>query len=184
MIRRLLVPLAATALLAGCVTSAPYGYRGNGQGDYYYGAPTTEYRYHDAYPGYGYPYYGPYRSGFSIWSGYGYYGRPYYGNPYYGGYYGNPNYGGYPYGYPRTTHRPRPDNNGGNKPDGGPWRNIDEIARRRRVGDGGGGTSPTPVMPQPQFTPPPPMPRMRDDDGGSAMGQVIRRGRKSSQQDE
>jgi hypothetical protein len=188
MFRKLLVPLAATALLAGCVTSAPYGYRGNGQGDYYYGSPSVEYRYHDMYPGYGSPYYGPYRPGLSVWGsfgygGYGYYGRPYYGNPYYGGYYGYPYYGG----YPRTTHRPRPDNNnGGSRPDGGPWRNIDEIARRRRVVDGtGGGATPTPVMPQPQFTPAPrPTPRMGDDGGGSAMGQMIRRGRKASQQDE
>jgi hypothetical protein len=184
MIRRLLVPLAATALLAGCVTTAPYGYRGNGQGDYYYGAPSTEYRYHDMYPGYGYPYYGPYRPGLSVWGsygygGYGYYGRPYYGNPYYGNPY---------YRYPRTTHRPpRPDNNdGGHRPDGGAWRNLDEIARRRRNADGGGVSVPRPSMPQPQVAPSPrPMPRMGGrDDGGSAMGQLIRRGRKSSQQDE
>ncbi|WP_238382896.1 hypothetical protein [Cognatilysobacter segetis] len=183
MFRRLLVPLAATALLAGCVTTAPYGYRGNGQGDYYYGAPSTEYRYHGAYPGYGYPYYGPYRPGLSVWGsygygGYGYYGRPYYGNPY-GGYYGNPYYG-----YPRNTHRPpRPDHrDGDHRPDGGAWRNLDEITRRRRGMDGGGGSSsiPTPSMPQPQVAP-----RIRNGNGdGSAMGQLIRRGRRTSQQDE
>lgn len=180
MIRRLLVPLAATALLAGCVTSAPYGYRGDGQGDYYYGAPTVEYRYHDMYPGYGDPYYGPYRPGLSVWGGYGYYGRPYYG-PYYGNpYYRYPYYGNPYYGYPRTTPRPRPSTT--NPPDGGPWRNLDEVVRRRRQADGGGGTTiPTPSVPQPQFTP---MPRVGDDGSGSAMGQVIRRGRRSTQQDE
>lgn len=180
MFRRLLVPFAAAALLAGCVTTAPYGYRGNGQGDYYYGSPSVEYRY-QGYPGYGYgdPYYGPYRSGFSIWGSYGgYYGRPYYGNPYYGGYYG------YPYGYPRTTHRPRPNNNDGHdRNDGGPWRNIDEVARRRRNADGDGGSRPVPVMPQPQprFTP---APRPRVDSGsGSAMGQMIRRARKGEREE-
>jgi len=180
MIRRLLVPLAGAALLAGCVTTAPYGYRGKGHGDYFYGPPSVDYRYHEAYPGYGYPYYGPYRPGLSVWGGYGYYGRPYYGP-----YYGSPYYG-YPYyGYPRTTHRPRPDGHRDNRADGGPWRNLDDVVRRRREVDGGGGNLPVPVMPQPQFTPAPrPMPRMGDDDG-SAMGQIIRRGgRKPNQQDE
>ena len=180
MFRKLLVPLAATALLAGCVTTAPYGYRGNGAGDYYYGAPSVEYRYHEAYPGYGYPYYGPYRPGLSVWGsfgsgGYGYDGRPYYGYPYYGGYYGYPYYRG----YPRTTPRPRPD--GGNRPDGGPWRNLDEVVRRRQAG--GGNVPPPPVPPTQSMPAPRPMPRMSDD-GGSAMGQMIRRGRKSSQQDQ
>ena len=49
MIRKLLIPLAATALLAGCVTTAPYGYRGGGQGDYYYGSPSVDYRYRLSY---------------------------------------------------------------------------------------------------------------------------------------
>lgn len=204
MFRRLLLPLAATALLAGCVTSAPYGYRGGGQGDYYYGSPSVEYRY-EGYPGYGDPYYGPYRSGFSIWgSTGGYYGRPYYGPGYgypgygypgYGNpYYGNPYYGSY-YGYPHPTRRPRPDQDNdndhddqpSNQPSGGPWRNLDEITRRRRMVDStGGGNAPQPLIPQPQpmpqFTPPRPMPRM--DDGGSPVGQVIRRGRRANQQDE
>ena len=183
MFRRFLVPLAATALLAGCVTTAPYGYRGDGQGDYYYGAPTTEYRYHSMYPGYGYPYYGPYRPGLSVWGSFGYggyYGRPYYGNPYYGGYYGYPYYGNPYYGYPRG-YRPRRDTQGTNQPNGGAWRNLDEITRRRRAVDGGGGvTVPTPSVPQPQLRP---MPRMGDGEG-SATGQIIRRGRRSSQQDE
>ncbi|WP_235893643.1 hypothetical protein [Cognatilysobacter lacus] len=194
MFRRLLVPLAATALLAGCVTTSPYGYR-DGQGDYYYGAPSVEYRYGN---GYGDPYYGPYRPGFSIWGGSGYYGRPYYGPgygypgygyPYYGNpYYGNPYYGGY-YGYPHQR-RPRPDNDGdrddrGHQPDGGPWRNLDEINRRRHADGNPGDTVPRPAMPQPppQFTPPRPVPR--SDDGDSPARQVIRRaGRRSNEQDQ
>ncbi|GAB6195879.1 hypothetical protein [Lysobacter xanthus] len=202
MIRRLLLPLAASALLAGCVTTAPYGYRGDGQGDYYYGAPSVEYRYHGTYPGYGYPYSGPYRPGLSVWGSYGYpgYGYPGYG-PYYGGSrYGYPYYGspyGYPYGYPRPVYRPRPSNPGpgpgtnlpppgdtttGRRPDGGPWRNVDEIARRRRAIEGGGNSGPSPSAPivaRPDFggmAAPRPMPR-GDGEGG-------RRARSSSEQDE
>ena len=76
MFRKLLLPIAATALLAGCVTTAPYGYRGGGQGDYYYGSPSVEYRYH------GYGYGDPYGYG-----GYGGYGGLYgwYGDYYYPG---------------------------------------------------------------------------------------------------
>ncbi|GAB2511435.1 hypothetical protein [Lysobacter humi (ex Lee et al. 2017)] len=140
MIRKLLLPLAAGVLLAGCVTSAPYGYRDGDRGDYYYGRPSVEYRH---YGPYGYdPYYGPYRPGLSIYgrigSPYGYYGNPYYG----GGYYGHPYYGGGYYGHPYygrpryVQPRPGPDGSGGtdNRPDigeGGGWRNIDEIRRRR-----------------------------------------------------
>ena len=46
----ILIALAAAALLAGCATG--YQYRG-GSGDYYYGAPSVEYRIHGSY---GYPY--------------------------------------------------------------------------------------------------------------------------------
>ncbi|WP_162823849.1 hypothetical protein [Lysobacter sp. TY2-98] len=189
MIRRLLIPLAATAVLAGCVTTPPYGYRADGQGDYYYGSPSVEYRYHDAWPyyGFGYPYYyGPYRPGFSVWGGYygGYYGGgyPYYGYPYYGG--------GYHYTYPNYHPRPRPDNNnggnhdrdgGGHRPDGGPWRNPDEIVRRRRQVDNGGGmvqVAPRPAMPE--VTRPDPGPRMGGERSGSPAGDVIRRARRES----
>ena len=41
MLRKLLLPMLATAALAGCATD--YQYRG-GQGDYYYGQPQVEYR--------------------------------------------------------------------------------------------------------------------------------------------
>jgi hypothetical protein len=80
MIRKLLLPALAVAMLGGCVTSG-YEYRG-GNGDYYYGQPQVEYR------DYGYPYgrfgYG-YPGGWSGSFGWGYgYGDPY---GYYGGYY-------------------------------------------------------------------------------------------------
>ncbi len=178
MFRKILLPIAATALLAGCVTTAPYGYRGGGQGDYYYGSPSTEYRYHGVYPGYGSPYYGPYRPGFygSLRYGYpgGYYGRPYYGHPYYG------------YPYQRPIYRPRPTGPD-TRPDGGGWRNFDEI-RRRRDADATPrtGPSPTPSIVAPSV---PREPRMRSGDGGgSRMGEMIRRTREgvrpSSAQDE
>lgn len=186
MFRKLVLPLAAAALLAGCVTSAPYGYRDGRDGDYYYGRPSTEYRYH-GYPGYGYdPYYGPYRPGFygsfrfgHPW-GYGYYGRPYYGHPYYG----HPGYG-----YPRPIYRPRPTGPD-TRPDGGGWRNLDELRRRRDAGTttpGGTGPSPTPSISSPP--PAPREPRIRSgDEGGSRMGEMIRRTREgnrpSSAQDE
>ena len=141
MIRKLLLPAVAIALLGGCVTG--YDYRG-GRGDYYYGQPNTEYRYHGyGQYGYGYPY-------SSRYYGRGYYGYPYYGYPYsgypYSGY--NPYYPGYGGGYyprppvvvrpPRPGHPghgdgddddrpPRPDDN-----DGSPWRNLDELRRRKQ----------------------------------------------------
>ena len=185
MFRKLLLPLAATALLAGCVTSAPYGYRDGAQGDYYYGAPSVEYRYRGAY---GDPYYGPYRPGFSLYGSYGYpYGRSYYGNPYYG----NPYYRypyGYPYGYPRPVYRPRPDGNHSNRPDGGPWRNLEDVVRRRRGMEGTPQGSPTPSMPQiarpePGSFGPAARPRAGGDEG-SAVGGMIRRARRANAQEE
>lgn len=81
MIRKLIFPALATVVLAGCATS--YQYRG-GSGDYYYGQPTTQYRYYGS-PGYGY-------SSFGVYGAYGVgnYGYPYYYG--YPGYYGNPYY--------------------------------------------------------------------------------------------
>lgn len=194
MFRKLLVPLAATALLAGCVTTAPYGYRGEG-GDYYYGAPSVEYRYHGVY---GDPYsYGPYRPGLSVWGGYGY---PYYGGrysgypyPYYGyPYYGNPYYGR-PY-HPRPTPGPEPGDAAPPRPKGGPWRNLDDLVRRRRAMDGDGApvAGAMPVAPpraevmrppvEPRFSPTP-MPRM-DRDEGSGAGAMIRRARAAGTQED
>lgn len=92
MIRKLLFPALAIALLGGCVSSGYYQYRG-GPGDYYYGQPQVEYRdYGVPYGGIGYGYPGGVSGSISFGSGYpyGYYG--------YGGGYG---YGGYydPWGY-------------------------------------------------------------------------------------
>lgn len=129
MIRKLLLPAATIALLAGCVTS-PYGYRQD-RGDYYYGQPGTQYRY------YGSPYGAPYGSYYDRNYRYGYPGySPYpYGYGGYGGYYGG-GYYGYPYG-PRppviVVPRPRPDHDHDHTPDPDatdrrdrrpPWRNL------------------------------------------------------------
>lgn len=89
MIRKLMLPVLAIALLGGCATSA-YQYRG-GQGDYYYGQPSTQYRYYSS----PYGYYG---------SPYGYYGSPYGYSGYGYGYYGNGGRYGYPY-LPRGHYR-------------------------------------------------------------------------------
>jgi hypothetical protein len=105
MIRKLLLPALAAAVLGGCVTG--YDYRG-GSGDYYYGQPTVDYDYYGGYYGYGYPgWHG------SLGFGYGYGGYPYYG---YGGY----PYYGYPYYPPVIIVRPdppRPDHGGPHRPD-------------------------------------------------------------------
>ena len=174
MIRKLLLPTVAMALLAGCVTS-DYTYRG-GRGDYYYGQPRTEYRYH-GYGQYGYGY--PYDSRFY---GRGYYG---YGHPY-GGYYPAPYYPGYGGYYPRPPIVVRPPHPGhGHTPprppherndrDGSPWRNLDEV-RRRQQGPGPGAVAPQRVEGSAMRSPPPPVqrhvePRRSSD---SAMGERIR----------
>lgn len=84
MIRKLLLPTLAAALLGACATG--YDYRGGGEGDYYYGQPSVDY-YGGYYGGYGYP-------GWSGMMGFGYgyggYGYGGYGYPYYG--YGYPYY--------------------------------------------------------------------------------------------
>lgn len=103
MIRKLLLPALAAAMLAGC---ASYQYRGGAGGDYYYGQPTTEYRYYGSpygyYGGYGYPY------GGSI--GYGYYRS-------YPGWYGYPRHSG---GHSNGHHGPRPGGDGDGDQDSNP----------------------------------------------------------------
>lgn len=90
MIRNLLLPALAAALLGGCVTG--YDYRG-GNGDYYYGQPSIDYQDDGYYSPYGYGGYGGY--GYpGGWSGMIGYGMGY------GGGYGGYGYGGFPYGYP------------------------------------------------------------------------------------
>ena len=125
MIRKLLFPLVAVALLGGCVTGG-YGYRHHGGGNYY-GGPSVDYGYYSPYGSYyggAYGYYGqPY--------GYGYgYGYPYGYTPYY---YGNQYY--YYYGqprvyYPRPVQRPEvdptPDDNVSQ------WRDLERLRARVR----------------------------------------------------
>ncbi|MHB8913173.1 MAG: hypothetical protein ACYC42_11115 [Lysobacter sp.] len=173
MIRKLVLPALAAALLSGCVTD--YAYRGGDRGDYYYGQPRTEYRYDGGYGGYA-PYgYGSY--------GYGPYGYPYrhYGTPYgYGGYYNRPYYPPYyrPY-YPRppVTH-PHPDGNPppqqrrDDRPP--PWRNYDQL-RRRQSADGG------PANVQPREVVPARPAAVEPRERGSRMQQTIRRANRSAE---
>jgi len=141
MIRKILMPAVAMALLGGCVTPYPaYQYSG-GSGDYYYGQPYIEYRDYGGYYGglgYGHPY-GWYGSiGFGGYYGYPYYGYPYhyYGYPYYHGWYGGWPYYNYRY-YPNhpPVHRPGGGHDGDD--DGAredrpepPWRSIDDLRPR------------------------------------------------------
>lgn len=132
MLRKLLLPILATAALAGCATD--YNYRG-GNGDYYYGQPRVEYRYQDLGG-----YYGSFGLGYGYGSNYYYdrFGRLVWGYP--GGYYGSPYYGG------NNWHRPRPhrghgdrddhDDHDGNGSNGDhndrppPWRNLGGLQQR------------------------------------------------------
>ena len=194
MIRKLIFPLVAVALLGGCVTSG-YSYR-QGSGDYYYGAPSVEYRYYSPYPyGSPYSYYGGRYSHYSPYR-YGYPYSPYrYGYPY--GYYGHPySYPHYGPGHRYTPRRPHADPT----PDrtGSPWRDLDQLRRRSLVEpplEGKPGpqlrarrslieaTAPRPQpsieMParQPRSTPAP----RRDS---SALSGMVRRVRKSDSTDE
>ena len=173
MIRKLLLPAVAIALLGGCMTGG-YSYRQD-RGDYYYGNPGTDYRYYDPY--------GRYSDR--------YYGSGYYGSGYYSRYYGHPGYYRYPYGYhrypngyyrPPVVVRPRPDDGhdgGGQHRDDdrkAPSRNLDRLQRERI------NRTPTPIVqqqrrPQPAAVArPAPTPAARER-GGSRMEQVMRRAR-------
>lgn len=176
MIRKLLLPVVAVALLGGCV-SAGYSYR-QGSGDYYYGAPSVEYRYYGGF-GYGWPY--PYGYGASPYGyGYGYpYGyRQYYGDPY-------RNYYGYPYGnsyhhhhrHPAPTVEPRVDTT----PDGSRshWRDLDRLRRRDHVDPSTQMTPHAIGVSQPRSQPQSdPAPRT------SALGGMLRRTRERAGDDE
>ena len=189
MIRKLLLPAVAIALLGGCVTG--YDYRG-GRGDYYYGQPNTEYRYHGyGQYGYGYPY-------SSRYYGRGYYGYPYYGYPY-SGY--NPSYPGYGGGYyprpPIVVRPPRPghpghgdgDDDNDHRPprhddndDRSPWRNLDDLRRRKQGPEPGISrrvepSQPMAPMPRPAVRPSSPAPRpavQARRSSGSSMGDRLR----------
>lgn len=184
MIRKLLLPLLAAGLLAGCVTG-DYAYRGGDRGDYYYGQPSTEYRYYGgAYGGYGG--YAPYGYGGYSPYGYGGYGVPYgYGSPY--GYYGRPyGHGGYynhnPYYRP---YQPRPPVVVDPRPDGSstppprrddrrpPWRNFDELRRRQSANGGGDGIQQREGVPD--------RPAIQSSERGSRMEQTIRRANRSAE---
>src|SRR5690606_35502573 len=123
--RKLLIVLAASLVLAGCATGYGYSSHDRGYGDYYYGSSSS---YYGAYGDYGDYYYSPYaypdyygygghvRYGYGGYGGY-YGGLGHYGGlGYYGGWYGRhgyPWYGGSLwYGAPiyvhRPPHRPRP----------------------------------------------------------------------------
>lgn len=163
MIRKLLIPIVATGLLAGCVTD--YTLRGGGGGgSYYYGRPSVDYNY------YGYPYggYYPYGDRYRFGYNYGYPG-------YYGGY---PYYYGYPrYYYPHRPHRPstpKPPRPSDPNRDGIPWREVRPV--------GGGAWAPRDpgriqqqqprAMPAPRMAPSRPMPSApRTNSGGQTWKQ-------------
>lgn len=183
MLRKILLPTLAIAALAGCATD--YAYRG-GNGDYYYGQPRVEYRYHDPYG-----YYPPY-GGYGYGGGYYYdrFGRLVYASPY-GGYYGYPYGGGWWY-TPRPQHdhdrdhdHDHPGQDGESSNRRPPWRNLgaapapgrgDALPSIRRP------QAPS-AMPMPQRDPRPLAPREQrmgsPDAGGSRMGRVIRRAKAS-----
>jgi len=168
-LRQLLVPAIAAAALAGCVTD--YAYRGGEGGGYYYGQPSTEYRYYPSYGGYPYPYRSGYGPGYP-----GYYG---YGYPYgYGGYGGYSPYSYYPYYRPVYRRPPvhRPGDGGRSHNDRRPpWRNIDGLRPRPTGPTGGPGAGPVTVPSAPDARP-------RDD--GSRMEQMIRRAQETRRREQ
>lgn len=132
MLRKLLLPMLATAVLAGCATD--YRYRG-GQGDYYYGQPHIEYRRSGAAGFYGDLGYGlgGFGYGFGATFFYDRHGRLVYGSP--GNYYGFPYYGR-GHWYPHRPHRGNGD--GRNQQGDGdksqevppPWRDLGRYQQR------------------------------------------------------
>lgn len=162
MLRKLLLPLLATAALAGCATD--YQYRG-GNGDYYYGQPRVEYRHMGPsgfYGGVGYGTGGGYGGiGYGTGGGYGgisygamyfydrygrlVYGYPrsYYGSPYYdrygrlvygypGGHYGSPYYRGNAGHHRRPAHGHGGGNQGNREDHDGDGDNQQDLTRPRR----------------------------------------------------
>jgi len=162
MVRKLLLPALAVLLLGGCVSTG-YGYRNAPRGDYYYGHPTTDYRYYgDIRYGRGYGYW-PHR-GYSGWY------RPY-GYPGY--------YHGYPGYRPPIVVRPHPDNDRPRQDrDRAPWRDLDRIRQERTptVERRPLSTAPRPAVQRPAVQPRPPVNR-GGNDRGSRVGQAIRKAR-------
>ena len=182
MIRKLLLPLAALVLLAGCVSTG-YSYR-SGNGDYYHGRPSVDYRYYPSYP---YGYYGPYRNRYS--SPWGYYGgyRYGYGYPYGYGYRHRYVYPRYPHHVERPSADPTPD-----RPRS-PWRDLNRLRDQDGTPDRAGDRdlrrnepatvqAPRPVAPRIQAPAPRPAPqRTRSGSGDdSAIGGRLRRTRDRS----
>lgn len=174
-ILRLALLALAAAAVAGCVTTPGYGYR-TGQGDYYYGQPSVEYRYRGGYGpyhgGYGYPYgYG--RSGWSFGISYG---HPYYRYGY-GGRYAYPWYGwpyyGHPYYRPPVVVRPRPDGNS----EVPPWRDLDRLRELERNRRGARIIDNAPMRPDVAGNAPP-RPTVRTE-ARSRIGEDIRRSREA-----
>lgn len=173
MIRKLILPAIAVAMLGGCMTGG-YSYRQD-RGDYYYGQPGVDYRYYGAPGGY-YD---------------GYYGNSYYyrrGYPYYYGGYRH----GYPYGYyrPPVVIRPRPDGDNGHHEDRdhdqkAPWRDYERLKRERIERSPVVQRKPmsvpvrpaTPVRSAPVRRPATPVRARSNDGGGSRMERVMQRAR-------
>lgn len=130
MFRKILLPAIAIGLLGGCVTG---GYQYDSAG-YYYGQPSSTYRYYDGYDNrYRYPgNYPSYYGNFNYRGGYGYpgYGSPGYRYPGYG-------YGGGYYRPPVIVVRPGHGGNQSNRPSTGgrndraPWRDYERLQRER-----------------------------------------------------
>lgn len=187
MFRKLLLPAIAIGLLGGCVSS---GYQYDSAG-YYYGQPSTSYRYSDGY-----------YDGYSRYPGYpGYYGGLSYGI---GAGYPGYGYGRYPYGYyrpPVIVVRPGHGGHGGNhghRPpsndhnDRAPWRDHERLQRERiqrstppPAGNRPGTATlrnPVPVRPRPAAAPNRPAP-MNQGSRNSNAGRAIQRARTSRQEE-
>ncbi len=200
MFRKLLLPALAVGLLGGCVTS---GYQYDRDG-YYYGQPSTTYRYDDGY------YNGRYDGRYDSRYGYpgsapGYYGNFGYGTGYYGGGYRYPGYGygRYPNGYyrpPVIVVRPGHGGNPGHRPpspggrnDRAPWRDYERLQNERiqQSTPPPTGNRPSsavlrpavPAQPRPMATPDRPMPQSSQGERNSRSDRMIERARISRQEE-
>lgn len=195
MFRKLLLPALAVGLLGGCVTS---GYQYDRAG-YYYGQPSTTYRYDDGY------YNGRYDGRYGYPGSYpGYYGNFSYG----AGYYGGSRYPGYGYGrYPNGYYRPpvivvRPGHGGnhgqrppsqGNRDDRAPWRDYERLQRERiqQSTPPPAGNRPSaavlrpavPVQPRPAAAPSRPMQQPSQGQRNARSDRMIERARISRQEE-
>lgn len=196
MFRPGLLATLSALILTGCVST--YAYREGESGDYYYSEPQVEY--YDVYGrpwgtiGYGYPggWYGSFGYLYGDYLPYSRFGFPY---GYYGGYYGYPYRPYYwtphipPHPGHRPPHWPRPPGNTpgptppGSRPEignrdreGGPWRHLNDLSRRRIA-------MPQPAEPGAQGEPPrsqerprrPPVPMSQPAQEGSTGGDRPRR---------